>query len=98
MLVPQLCATPDRCGRPAAVRESQVISTTMQKLASLIRMLGSPNDSEVIATARAIQRVLKSAGSDFNDLAEGLTHSEAENRREAVTTEFVDTLRKMARK
>lgn len=38
-----------------------------QKLAPLIRMLGSPNDSEVIATARAIQRILKSTGADIKD-------------------------------
>lgn len=69
-----------------------------QKLAPLIRMLGSPNDSEVIATARAIQRVLKATGADFNDLAEELTHVGALERREASTEDFVDTLREMARK
>lgn len=69
-----------------------------QKLAPLIRMLGSTNDSEVIATARAIQRVLKATDADFNDLAEALTHENWLERREAATEEFVDTLREMARK
>ena len=69
-----------------------------QKLAPLIRMLGAANDSEVLATARAIHRVLKSTGADFNDLAEALTHVGAPARREASTEEFVATIREMARR
>jgi len=40
-----------------------------QKLGDLIRRLGSNHDGEVVATARALQRVLKSAGRDLHQLA-----------------------------
>src|SRR6266436_7990332 len=39
-------------------------------LRKLIARLASPHDGEVIATTRAISRVLKAAGFDLNDLAE----------------------------
>jgi len=43
------------------------------KLGKLIGRLGSDHDGEIIATGRAIQRTLKSAGCDLHDLAEALT-------------------------
>jgi hypothetical protein len=38
-------------------------------LSKLIPRLGSNHDGEVVATVRAIERVLKSAGRDLHDLA-----------------------------
>ena len=35
-----------------------------------MRLLGSPNDSEALAAARALQRTLKSAGADLHALAD----------------------------
>lgn len=40
-----------------------------ERLAKLVPMLGSPNQSEVLATVGAISRILKMANRDFNDLA-----------------------------
>ena len=39
------------------------------KVTKLIKMLSSPNDGEVIAAARALQRTLASEGADIHDLA-----------------------------
>ncbi|UHC19450.1 hypothetical protein LRS73_31840 [Methylobacterium currus] len=44
-----------------------------ERLGKLIGRLGSDHDGEVVATSRAIQRTLKSAGCDLHDLAEALT-------------------------
>ncbi len=44
-----------------------------ERVRKLIGRLGSDHDGEVIATSRAIQRTLKSAGCDLHDLAEALT-------------------------
>ena len=43
--------------------------TIAPRLAQLIPLLASDKDGEVVATARAIGRTLKQAGSDFHDLA-----------------------------
>ena len=42
----------------------------IERFASLIRMLASDNDNEVVAAARAMQQVLKADKRDLNDLAE----------------------------
>jgi hypothetical protein len=42
-------------------------------LARLIPRLGSPHDGEVVATARAIERTLKSQKLDWHDVAEAVT-------------------------
>ena len=39
------------------------------RLGALIRVLASPQDGEALGAARAIGRVLTSAGLDFHDLA-----------------------------
>jgi hypothetical protein len=57
-----------------------------EKLADLIRRLGSNHAGEVVATALAIQRVLKADGRDLHSLADvvmknGNTLSEAEMRK-----------------
>jgi hypothetical protein len=49
-------------------------------IADLVRRLASEHDGEVIATARALQRTLKSAGHDLNDLATHLEHGTAPPR------------------
>jgi hypothetical protein len=45
------------------------LSTVAPTISKLIPRLGSNHDGEVIATARAIQRVLRGAGRDWHDLA-----------------------------
>jgi hypothetical protein len=45
------------------------------KLALLIPRLASTFDGEVVATVRAIDRTLQSAGRDFHDLAEAIARS-----------------------
>ena len=47
--------------------------TIAPTLGKLIPRLASDHDGEVVATARAIERVLKSAGRDWHDLAAVLT-------------------------
>jgi hypothetical protein len=42
------------------------------KIAKLIPLLASPHDGEVIASARAIERTLRSAGLDLHALAKAL--------------------------
>jgi hypothetical protein len=39
------------------------------RLSKLIKMLSSPNDGEVVAAARALQRALAQQGADIHDLA-----------------------------
>jgi hypothetical protein len=45
----------------------------LPRLDPLIRRLATDHDGEVIATVRALCRVLAAAGSDFHDLADRLT-------------------------
>lgn len=45
------------------------LATLTPRLGKLIPLLGSNRDGEVIGAARAIDRVLKSAGRDWHDLA-----------------------------
>jgi hypothetical protein len=40
------------------------------RLADIIRLLASDNDGETLAAARALQRTLKAAGADLNDLGD----------------------------
>ncbi len=46
------------------------------KLQKLIPRLASPHDGEVVATVRAIERTLRSAGLDLHALAESITPPE----------------------
>jgi hypothetical protein len=50
------------------------------RIADLVRRLASEHDGEVIATARALQRTLKSSGHDLNDLATHLERGAAPPR------------------
>jgi hypothetical protein len=52
------------------------LAPVLPKLCPLVRMLGSPVDGEALNAARAIGRVLQSAGSDFHDLARALETGE----------------------
>jgi hypothetical protein len=45
------------------------VKTYERKLADLIRLLASDQDGEVVAAARALERLLASRDADFNDLA-----------------------------
>ena len=47
-------------------------ATISSVLAKLLPRLASNHDGEVVATARAIERVLKTKGHDFHDLAAAL--------------------------
>jgi hypothetical protein len=49
--------------------ETGVLALPVAKLALLIPRLASNHDGEVVATARAIRRVLGAAGHDLHDLA-----------------------------
>jgi hypothetical protein len=46
-----------------------VPATIEQTLGKLIPLLASNHDGEVVATARAIERLLKASGCDWHDLA-----------------------------
>ena len=48
------------------------IEPIADKLSKLIPLLGSPVDGEALSAVRAIDRTLKSAGSDWHDLASAL--------------------------
>jgi hypothetical protein len=48
------------------------ITFAVPKIAKLIPLLASDHDGEVVATARAIDRTLKSAGLDLHDLAQAM--------------------------
>ena len=49
------------------------LAPVIDKLAPLIRLLGSDKPGEVAATAAAITRQLAKAGADWHDLANKLT-------------------------
>jgi hypothetical protein len=48
------------------------LAPILPKVCRLIRMLGSANDGEALGAARALDRTLRSEGSDFHDLARAL--------------------------
>jgi hypothetical protein len=48
---------------------SAALKAVAPRLGQLVRLLSSPVDGEVVATARAIGRTLVAAGADFHDLA-----------------------------
>jgi hypothetical protein len=45
------------------------LAAVAPRIAQLIRLLASDKDGEVVATARALARTLKSVGADFHELA-----------------------------
>jgi hypothetical protein len=49
------------------------LAPTDERLAKLIRMLGSDRDGEVVATVVALKRALAANGLDLHDLADRLT-------------------------
>jgi hypothetical protein len=54
------------------------LAVVAPRLGQLVRLLGSHQDGEVVAAARAIGRTLKSAGADFHTLAATVEGSEPE--------------------
>jgi hypothetical protein len=56
-------------GRPQTDIAMSVPATITPTLGKLIPRLASTHDGEVVATARAIERLLKSNGGDWHDLA-----------------------------
>jgi hypothetical protein len=46
--------------------------TLEERLASLIRLLNSDKDGEILATVHALKRTLESAGTDMNGFARGI--------------------------
>jgi hypothetical protein len=93
---------------PRSLLEAAVnaqVKTYEQKLADLIRRLGTEREGEAIATVRALGRTLASRGLTFTDLGDGieklasggLTQSEMERIRDASYAKGVqDTERKLA--
>lgn len=61
-----------RAGRQDGGRAMTGLAAIAGRLAQLIRLLGSDKDGEVVAAARAIGRVLESAGRHWHDLAEAV--------------------------
>lgn len=53
-----------------------ITASTRARIAKLIPMLASNVDGEVIATVRALERVLKSKALDFHDMAAALAEPE----------------------
>jgi hypothetical protein len=51
------------------------LTTIAGKLGSLVRLVASDKDGEVVAAARAITRTLKSAGADIHALADRVEHA-----------------------
>lgn len=49
-----------------------IVAAVASTLDKLIRRLGSSHDGERLATVRAIERVLKTAGRDWHDLADAI--------------------------
>jgi hypothetical protein len=49
---------------------AEISKAAAEKLASLVRLLASDKDGEVLGAARAINRTLKSAGTDIHALAD----------------------------
>jgi hypothetical protein len=50
------------------------LATVAPKLAALLPRLASDHEGEVVATVRALRRVLAGAGLDLHDLAAAVTH------------------------
>jgi hypothetical protein len=46
--------------------------TLEEKIASIVRLLASDKDGDIIAAAHALKRTLESAGTDINGLAHGI--------------------------
>jgi hypothetical protein len=63
------------------------IAAATQKLALLIPRLGSPFEGERLATVAAIERVLKSHGLDWHDLAGAISFGTAPTPRETLKPE-----------
>jgi hypothetical protein len=61
-----------------------------ERLAKLIRLLGSDREGEVLAAAAALKRVLKENGSDLHDFADRLT---AERETKPLDKAFADGFR-----
>lgn len=57
----------------------------LPRLKSLLLMLSSDRDGEVVAAARAVERTLKSAGADWHDLAGLLTTAPAKTNNPTAT-------------
>ena len=80
-------------------------NTYEQRIADLIRRLGSEYEGEIVATARALKRLLESRGVSFTDLGDGieklasggLTQAAMEQIRDASYAKGIaDTERKYA--
>ncbi|HEX9322907.1 MAG TPA: hypothetical protein VF913_12410 [Xanthobacteraceae bacterium] len=52
------------------------------RVGTLVRLLGSPNDGEALGAARALGRVLEGAHLDFHDLAHGVVTAPAHTQPE----------------
>jgi hypothetical protein len=51
-----------------------MMATLNERIARIILVLSSDRDGEVVAAARALERVLKSDGCDLHDLASGVVN------------------------
>jgi hypothetical protein len=69
---------------------TELLVSTRGKLASFIRLLASDRDGEVVAAARALERVLKSAGADIHALADQVEHTNGGGLTEAEMKKLFD--------
>jgi hypothetical protein len=56
------------------------LAVVAPRIGQLIRLLGSNQDGEVVAAARALGRTLAGAGEDFHSLADAIENSSIETR------------------
>ena len=59
---------------------SALPATAQPRMGKLIRLLGSPNEHERLASLNMLGRTLRAGGSDFNDLASRLDRAPAGRR------------------
>src|SRR5271165_2052604 len=62
------------------------LAVVAPRIGQLIRLLGSDQDGEVVAAARALGRTLASVGADFHTLADVVERSE--NNRSSGSTDY----------
>jgi hypothetical protein len=58
---------------------NQIDIPNVERIAKLIRLLGSDQDGEIVATVKALQRTLKNDGLDLHALATSLTGTKTAN-------------------
>jgi hypothetical protein len=69
---------------------ADALASIAGKIASLVRMLSSDRDGEVVGAARALVRTLNSAGADIHTLADRVEHANGGGLTEAEMRKLYD--------